>query len=152
MHGKPKPLTNLVLLMLLCGVASCAMPSPKVEVAEQKWDARLNESMQKINQLLVDMTQRESPFTEADQTSDGLGDLGLITLKWQGDAPDVLRHLARMRRLKFAAKGRAVPLPVSIQAEHANFMDVIEDIGVQLGERADVVLRKDALEIHYRDL
>ncbi len=150
MHEKPKQLTYLVLLIWLCGVAGCAMPPPKVEVAEQKLDAQLDQSIQKINQLLIDMTQRDAQLFENTQAPDELDDSGLIAVKWQGDAPDVLRHLARLRKLRFAIKGRAIPLPIFVQAEHARFVDVLEDIGVQLGERADVVLKKDALEIHYR--
>jgi len=62
----------------------------------------------------------------------------------------VLRKLAEAKGLRFAAMGRAVPIPVSLSAVDTRFVDVLENVGTQCGGRADVVLKNDALEIHYR--
>ncbi len=113
-------------------------------------DAQLNESAQKIDRLLGDISRAGGLSALAPRSGSVTINGDLVTVQWQGDAPEVLRKLADAKGLKFAVMGRAVPIPVSIDTTNSNFVQVLENIGTQLGARADVVLRTDTLEIHYR--
>lgn len=143
-------LTRIALAVLICGLAGCAPQQPPVDSTARMLDAQLNESAQKIDRLLVDISRAGGLSAVASRSGvvEVKGDL--VTVKWQGDAPEVLRKLAEAKGLKFVPMGRAIPIPVSIDATNASYVDVLENIGTQLGGRADVVLKTESLEIHYR--
>ncbi len=113
-------------------------------------DSQLNDSAQKIDRLLGDISRAGGISAVAPRTGSVVVKGDLVTVQWQGDAPEVLRKLAEAKGMKFAVMGRPVPAPIAIDTTNTNFVQVLENIGTQLGGRADVVLKTDALEIHYR--
>jgi len=144
-------LTRVALFIAVSGVAGCASQPPvAVDQTGRMLDAQLNESAQKIDRLLGDISRAGGLSSVAPKTGTVIVKGDLVTVDWQGDAPEVLRKLADAKGLKFAILGRTVPVPISIDAANESFIDVLENIGTQLGGRADVVLKTDALEIHYR--
>ncbi|WP_157721070.1 DotD/TraH family lipoprotein [Burkholderia ubonensis] len=147
---KTMQLTRVTLVILLGGIAGCAQPPVAVDTTGRMLDAQLNESAQKIDRLLGDISRAGGLSALAPRSGSVTINGDLVTVQWQGDAPEVLRKLADAKGLKFAVMGRAVPIPVSIDTTNSNFVQVLENIGTQLGARADVVLRTDTLEIHYR--
>jgi hypothetical protein len=144
-------LTRVALFIAVSGVAGCASQPPvAVDQTGRMLDTQLNESAQKIDRLLGDISRAGGLSSVAPKTGTVVVKGDLVTVDWQGDAPEVLRKLADAKGLKFAILGRTVPVPISIDATSESFIDVLQNIGAQLGGRADVVLKSDALEIHYR--
>jgi len=76
-----------------------------------------------------------------------------ITVNWVGPAEQITETLAQRASYSFVTVGAspAVPIIVSIDAENKPVIEVLRDVGLQLGLRADV--RVDAanqvVEIHY---
>lgn len=148
-------LTQKVIVIAACvGAASgCSTPAPApIDTTATMLDMKLNKSAQKIEQMLVDVSRAGALSAAAPKAGRVEVSGDAVTVVWHGDAPGVLRKLAEAKGLKFAIMGRSAPIPVAIEAVNTPFVTVLENIGTQLGGRADVVLKSDALEIHYRAL
>ena len=76
-----------------------------------------------------------------------------ITVNWVGPAEQVTKMLADRASYDFVTVGVAptVPVIVSIDAENKPVIEVLRDVGLQLGLRADVRVDADnrIVEIHY---
>jgi defect-in-organelle-trafficking protein DotD len=76
-----------------------------------------------------------------------------ITVNWVGPAEQVTKTLADRASYDFVTVGVAptVPIIVSIDAENKPVIEVLRDVGLQLGLRADVRVDADnrIVEIHY---
>lgn len=76
-----------------------------------------------------------------------------ITVNWVGPVEQITQRLANRSSYKFSTLGVAPPVPiiVSIDAENKPVIEILRDIGLQMGTRADV--RVDSglriVEIHY---
>jgi len=76
-----------------------------------------------------------------------------VTVNWVGPVEPITKTLAERASYKFQTIGSAPPVPmvVSIDVENRPVVDVLRDIGLQLGMRGDV--RVDSgqriVEIHY---
>jgi hypothetical protein len=145
---------RIVWMLPICMTAGCVTPPPPLiddPVGRMlDVDARFSESAQKIDQLLTDIALAGGISTATSQVGHVRVNGDRVNVQWQGDAPAVLSRLAEAEGLKFAMIGCPVPILVSIQSANADFVRVLEHIGMQLGARADVVLKTDAVEIHYR--
>lgn len=75
-----------------------------------------------------------------------------ISLAWQGDAAVLLSEVARQRLLKFNVTGPQPRLPIYIfvNSTSQTYVDLLGDIDKQFGQRANVVLGDDYLELRYR--
>jgi hypothetical protein len=75
-----------------------------------------------------------------------------VTVVWQGNADDLLRRVAYARKLKFGVYGPypRQSLPVFVNMSAVPFVDFMNDVGHQLGQRADLVLTDTKIEIIYR--
>lgn len=113
-------------------------------------DTRLNASARRLDAMLVDIARAGALTSRAQKVGKVEINGDMVTVVWHGDAPDVIKKLAEAKGLVFDIKGRRVPSPVAIEAINAPFVSVLENIGVQLGGRGDVVLRQQSLEVHYR--
>jgi len=76
-----------------------------------------------------------------------------ITVNWVGPAEQIIQTLAQRASYNFVSVGvaPAVPIIVSIDAENKPVIEVLRDVGLQLGLRADVRVDADneVVEIHY---
>lgn len=80
---------------------------------------------------------------------------GKITIRhYQNDASKLLSRLAAARGLKFAIQGPEprLPLFVSIDVENVTLEELLTDVGLQFGQRADIVLTNELLAIRYRGM
>ncbi|WP_155300997.1 DotD/TraH family lipoprotein [Cupriavidus necator] len=71
---------------------------------------------------------------------------------FQGDAAQLLSVLARSRGMRFQVTGPnpRLPLFVFVDAQGMTFEDLLRDVDKQFGQRANVVLGNDLIEIRYR--
>lgn len=78
---------------------------------------------------------------------------GNITINYAGEAKTLLRQFAAARSLSFRVLGPQphLPLFVIVDVKDATLEYVMTDIGAQFGQRADLVLKNDSIEVRYRD-
>jgi len=76
-----------------------------------------------------------------------------ITVNWVGPAEQITKILADRASYNFVTVGvrPSVPVVVSIDVENKPVIEVLRDVGLQLGLRADVRVDADQqiVEIHY---
>lgn len=76
-----------------------------------------------------------------------------ITVNWVGPVEPITKTLAGRAGYNFLTIGNAPPVPivVSIDAENQPVIDVLRDVGLQLGMRGDVKVDsgRRIVEIHY---
>jgi defect-in-organelle-trafficking protein DotD len=76
-----------------------------------------------------------------------------ITVNWIGPVEPITKKLAERSGYSFQTIGNAPPVPVvvSIDVENRPVIDLLRDIGLQLGNRGDVKVNSDQkiVEIHY---
>ncbi|MFK7838998.1 MAG: DotD/TraH family lipoprotein [Bdellovibrionales bacterium] len=76
-----------------------------------------------------------------------------ITVNWVGPAEQITETLAQRASYNFVTVGvkPAVPVIVSIDAENKPVIEVLRDVGLQLGLRGDVRVdaNNEVVEIHY---
>ena len=76
-----------------------------------------------------------------------------MTINWIGPADQVLKQIAARASYTFITVGDAPPLPlvVSIDAENKPVIELLRDVGLQLGLRADVKVDsvRKMVELHY---
>ncbi|RKP47574.1 hypothetical protein D7S89_15215 [Trinickia fusca] len=144
--------TYVLTAALISCLAGCVTQPAPVDETGHKLDGQLDDSARRIDALLVDISRAGGISAVVPKSGTVLVSGEFMTVQWRGDAPEVLRKIAEAKGLQFSVSGRAVPLPVSIDATNTSFVQVLENIGTQLGGRADVVLKADALELRYRAL
>ncbi|MEX3917909.1 DotD/TraH family lipoprotein [Paraburkholderia sp. BR10872] len=132
-----------------CALAGCAQPAP-IDPAAIQMDKQLDESARNIDSMLDKVARAGAISAAVPQAGTVMVSGQFITVRWKGNAAEVLRKIAEAKGLRFAEVGRPIASPVSIDATNTDFVSVLENIGTQLGGRADVVLKSDALEIRYR--
>jgi defect in organelle trafficking protein DotD len=71
-----------------------------------------------------------------------------ITTQWQGDAVPFLAQLARQRGIRFAWSGVRLPLPVDISVTNVTFEELLNELKVQIGWRAQ--LTQDGYRLYLR--
>ena len=76
-----------------------------------------------------------------------------VTLEWSGPAEPLIAELARKAGYTFNAIGDVPPLPivVNVRATNQPLIEVLRNIGLQMGARADLKVdgQTRMMEIHY---
>lgn len=75
-----------------------------------------------------------------------------VTVNYHGGATELLQAFARVHNKELRIRGPQphLPLFVSVNAIDVPFEDFLRDVGLQFGQRADLVLMANAIEIRYR--
>ncbi len=130
---------------------------PQVVASPDKVSLMLAESADKAAnalQTLAAVEQAGSPGVRVAPIADAPAELArAITINWVGPADQITKKLADRASYGFLTMGDAPPVPlvVSIDATNQPVIDVLRDIGLQMGERAN--LRVDSarrmIELHY---
>lgn len=145
-------LIRVAVSVLACLVSGCATQAEPVDPIGRMLDSQLNDSAHRIDTLLGDISRAGGISAVAPRSGVVHVSGEFITVRWNGDAPEVLRKIAEAKGLNFSVAGRPVASPIAIDATNTDFISVLENIGTQLGARADVVLKSDSLELRYRAL
>lgn len=76
-----------------------------------------------------------------------------ITIKWSGPIESITRMLAGRAGMQFKTKGSAPPVPLTVNLDvyQQPLVEVLRDIGMQAGQRADLAVesQKGIVEIRY---
>ena len=76
-----------------------------------------------------------------------------VSLAWHGPIEPVVRRLAERSGFRFVSMGDKPPVPVivAINATHKPIVEILRDVGLQAGTRADVVVDEErrVVEVSY---
>ncbi|MBI1301409.1 MAG: DotD/TraH family lipoprotein [Alphaproteobacteria bacterium] len=165
-------MSRLSLLFPLCLslilVSGCSSPSseknpkfsggsPQIVASPDSVSALLAESADRASSALETLAAVESARTPSANISP-IGDVPAelrrtITVNWVGPIEPITKTLADRAGYGFLELGNkpSIPVVVSIDAENMRVVDVLRDIGLQLGVRGDVKVDANTkmIEIYY---
>lgn len=129
-------------ILIMATLAGCAShPRESAPPIDPLGDA-LARSSERVEAALLELARASISKKDAG---------GGITVDWVGEASPVVASIAQQMGKRFLLAGRpGVSLPVSIKESRIRPEDALKIIGVQLGERADLVLMDDAIEMRVK--
>lgn len=144
MHNHKWPVLLFVTLTG-CAVPDSSTPPPCTPLppATQKSIQLVRNSNTHLNQTGALNTRSEllaPPVTANSQR---------ITTNWHGDALPLLAQLARQRGIRFSWSGVRLPLPVDISVTGVTFEELLSEIKVQTGWRAQLTQDGYRLQLHF---
>lgn len=143
-------LMSMATAVVALSIAGCSTPPAKAPPGSP--DAvrvELEKSMDRIAKQAPHTGHADVKAPESDLNSNS------ITIRnYQNDAARLLSRVAAARGLKFLINGPEprLPLFVSIDIVDASLEDFLGAVGHQFGQRADIVLTKETIEIRYRGM
>ena len=130
---------------------------PQIVAQPDEVNALLAEAATKASnalQTLASVEYAQSPAPVAAPIGNAPASLRRgITVNWVGPVEQIAKTLADRASYSFSALGTPPPVPVvvSVDAENTPLIEVLRDIGLQMGKRADVTVdsAQRVVEIHY---
>lgn len=144
---------RLSLLSALVCVACTSAPvkSPTTLEAEQaqrrqELDARLRAAESRVSDLRREVANANQSQQQIQLTADSK-----VSVSWNGEAAPLVARLAKARGWSDKITGKQImPIPIAIDVRDAELVDVLRDIGAQMGSRADLIMRSGEIELRYR--
>lgn len=143
--------------LLLLSACSQKIQSPQVVASPDKVSLMLAEAADKAArslETLAAVEQAKSPGVAVEPIHNAPVELQrVITVDWVGPAEQISQKLADRASYEFMLYGAPPPVPliVSLDVENRPVIEVLRDIGLQLGARADVKVdaQRKTVELHY---
>lgn len=144
-------------LVACSGVTKHSNNEPQIVAAPDTVTAMLANAADRASNALQTLAAIESARTPATN----IGPVGnapvelrrAITVNWIGPVEPISKTLSERAGYQFLTIGTAPPIPVvvSLDVENRPVIDVLRDIGLQLGVRGDVKVdsQRRVVEIHY---
>jgi defect-in-organelle-trafficking protein DotD len=140
-------------------LVSCGPPkrNPQVVASPDKVSLMLAEAADKASnslETLAAIEQARSPGVAVQPIHNAPDELNrAMTITWVGPPEQVLRRLADRASYNFVALGNRPPVPlvVNVDVQNMPVIEILRDIGLQLGVRADVKVdsTRQMIELHY---
>lgn len=130
---------------------------PQIVAAPDKVSVMLADAADRASNALETLAAIEHARAPATQ----IGPIGnapielrrAVTVNWIGPVAPISKSLAHRAGYEFRTIGAIPPIPVivSVNVENQSVIDVLRDIGLQLGVRGDLKIdsRRRIVEIHY---
>lgn len=154
-----KQLSVLCLLLAVAGLGACAKPGTVVPLVAENdpVSLRIASAAEKASKALDDIAsieQYRSPLPPMEDFSNAPPALAQpVTLSWNGPVEQVIQALTFKAGYAYRVAGVAppVPLTVSVDVYEKPLIDILRDIGLQLGNRADVAvdIKGSAVQLRY---
>jgi len=152
-----------LLTVLTVGISACTLPQgkqtrdPQVVTEPDRVSLMLAEAADKASnalETLASVEQSKSPGVSVQPISNAPTELmRAMTITWIGPAEGILKRAADRAGYTYLALGDQPPSPltVNIDAENMPVIDILRDVGLQLGVRADVKVdgTRRMVELHY---
>jgi defect-in-organelle-trafficking protein DotD len=130
---------------------------PQVVTSPDKVSLMLAQAADKASnslQTLAAIEQQKSPGVAVEPIRNAPEELArAITVTWVGTPEPILRKLADRASYSFVTIGNRPPTPlvVNVDVQNKPVVEVLRDIGLQLGVRSDVKVDADRriIELHY---
>lgn len=143
--------------LILAGGCTQRVENPQVVASPDKVSLMLAEAADRASrslETLAAVEQAQSPGVAVQPIHNAPDELErAITVEWIGPAEQLAQKLADRASYQFLAYGDPPPIPllVNVNVENRPVIEVLRDIGLQLGARADVKVdaQKKMVEIHY---
>ena len=152
------PVAALSAFALLT-LAGCQLPERNAQVvaSPDKVSLMLAEAADKASnslETLAAIEQKKSPGVAVQPINNAPEELArAITVTWVGPPEQILRKLADRASYNFVTLGNKPPVPLVINVDVQNqpVIEVLRNVGLQLGVRADVKVDSDKqiIELHY---
>lgn len=130
---------------------------PQVVAAPDRVSAMLADAADKASnalQTLAAVEQAKAPPAELARLDNAPIELRrAVTVSWIGPVDNIVKMMADRASYQFDVLGDVPPVPVvvNVNTENKPIIDILRDIGLQLGGRADVRVdaNRRAIEVHY---
>ena len=156
-------LSALVISTLAVGISACSSTEkhsndePQIVASPDTVSAMLANAADRASSALETLAAIEStrtPATNVGPVGNAPAELRrAITVNWIGPVEPISKTLAQRASYEFLTIGTPPPVPVvvSLDVENRPVIDVLRDIGLQLGVRGDVKVdsQRRVIEIHY---
>lgn len=145
-----------LLTLAACSVGN-PIDRPQIVASPDAVSLRLAEAADKAStalETLAAVEQAKTPGVSVGPVSGAPTELRrAMTVNWTGPVEPLAKKLADRAGYGFLVLGSMPPVPlvVAIDAENRPIVDILRDIGLQLGTRADVKVDagRKMVEIHY---
>lgn len=156
-----RPFSILSLgILTLTALAGChAMPERNAQVvtSPDKVSLMLAQAADKASnslETLAAIEQQKSPGVAVEPIHNAPEELSrAITIAWVGPPEQILRKLADRASYSYVTIGNRPPVPlvVNVDVQNQPVIEVLRDVGLQLGVRADVKVDSERriIELHY---
>ena len=145
--------------VVIFALAGCQLPERNAQVvaSPDKVSLMLAEAADKAStslETLAAIEQKKSPGVAVAPINNAPEELArAITITWVGPPEQIIRKLADRASYNFVTLGNRPPVPLVINVDVQNepVIEVLRDIGLQLGVRGDVKVdaEKKIIELHY---
>jgi defect in organelle trafficking protein DotD len=145
--------------LAMVGLSACAMPQRNAQVvtSPDKVSLMMAEAADRAStslQTLAAIEQTKSPGVAVAPIHNAPEELArAMTITWVGPPEQVLRKLADRASYNYVTLGNRPPVPlvVNVDVQNKPVIDVLRDIGLQFGVRADVRVDSERrmIELHY---
>ncbi len=150
-----------VMTALICGCTTTSLKDER-QLSKQDQDqalSQLQKSARSIEQSLTQLAEAEQ-FEKMKQRPNEPriykqvpGMEGVITMPWQGTLEQAVSKLAGFSgyQVKFMGKPPVLPILVQIGRDPATVSDHLRNIGIQSGNRADIIIsvQQRIVEVRY---
>ena len=150
----------LPFLVIVCGVSACGhrqIENPQVAANPDKVSLMLAQAADRASrslETLAAVEQAKAPGVAVEPVQGAPRELmRAITVQWIGPVEQISLKLANRASYDFVTFGDAPPIPlvVDVNAQDRPVIEVLRDIGLQLGVRADIKIdpERRVVELHY---
>jgi defect-in-organelle-trafficking protein DotD len=141
----------LVLALALQACTSTPPAAPPAPAAPDPVAQRIDQGLAKVSQL-PDFTRGADQASKPPAAALGGAAAATVTVTYLGEAAVMLRSVATARGKQFRVTGPKPHLPLMVQVRAVNvpYEEFLKDLGLQFGQRADLVLSDGHIEIRYR--
>lgn len=152
-------LSGALAVLLATGLAACSLPqrNPQVVASPDKVSLMLADAADRASnslETLAAIEQQKSPGVAVQPIHNAPEELmRAMTITWVGPPDQVLRKLADRASYNFVTLGNRPPVPlvVNVDVQNQPVIEILRDIGLQLGVRGDVKVDSERriIELHY---
>lgn len=163
-HTRKSFLLSMSLLFLAVTLSACGTvpqhfsnKTPQIVASPDKVSSMLAEAADRASGALEKLAAVEyarTPGVAVAPIANAPRELRrAITVNWVGPVEPITKTLAERASYRFIVLGvsPAVPIVVSLDVENTPVIDVLRDIGLQMGNRADIRVdaQRRTVEVHY---
>lgn len=156
MSGK-RLLSGIVLSLVLAGCTPYAKVDQQMVVTPDPVGLRLASAVDKASaalQTLASVEQARNPGVQIQSVPYAPQELRrTVSLQWVGPVEPLVRTLADRAGYRMQVNGDVPPAPlvVSVEAKQKSVVEVLRDVGLQAGTRADIAVDPESriVELNY---
>ncbi len=153
-------ITIMVLALSVTGCTQSKHAGRQMVVEPDPVSLRLSSAVDRASaalQVLAAVEQRQNPLANVSPIENAPRELmRTLSVEWSGSVAPIAKKLADRAGYKFNIIGMEPPVPVivNITAVEKTVIDILRDIGLQSGRRADIVVNaeQELIEVSYNSI